>query len=122
MQERLGLEIQMIVMPAAGIEARPARRADGAALEVVRDRQFVAAGSAQNRPLSKRRAGPHPGRMVCFCFMALITSVVRLAAGEFDGEDIERAAVMSTAALRGDLHAVDWNAMNTHASLETEVP
>src|SRR5262249_36757487 len=93
------LEIQMIMLPTAGIETSLTRRTDRMTLEVLRYRQGCAAGTTQNSFLGKRTAWPHLGRMLSCSFMTLVTSVVHLTAFEFDGDTIQLAVVMGTAGL-----------------------
>jgi hypothetical protein len=52
--------------------------------------------------------------MASFSFMAMVTSIVSLAASEFDGDNIESAAVMGTAGMRVYLNAMNWDSMNYH--------
>ena len=66
----------MIVLPAAGIETSLTRRTARMTLEVLRYRQYFAAGTTQNSFLGKLPALPQLGSMISFSFMALVTSVV----------------------------------------------
>jgi len=67
-----GLEIPMIVLPAAGIETSLTRRTGRMTLEVLRYRQCCAVGTTQNSFLGKLTALPHLGSMISFGFMALV--------------------------------------------------
>jgi hypothetical protein len=102
----------MIVMLTARIEAGPAAGTDRSTLQVVSDGEFFTAGSTQNGVLAKLGASPHLRRMIGLLFMTLVAGVVRLAALEFDGDNIERAAIMGTAAPTVDLHPVHGDTMN----------
>ena len=104
----------MIVLPAAGIETSLTRRTARMTLEVLRYRQCFAAGTTQNSLLGKLTAWPHLGSMISCSFMALVTSVVRLTAFEFDGDTIQLAVVMGTAGLCIYRHATHGDAMNAH--------
>jgi hypothetical protein len=100
------------MLPAIGIETSLTRRTDRLTLEILRYRQYCAAGTTQNSLLSKLPALPHLGSMISFSFMALITSVVSLTAFEFDGDTIQLAAVMGTAGLCVYPNAIHGDSMN----------
>jgi hypothetical protein len=102
------------MLPATGIETSLTRRTDRMTLEVLRYRQYFAAGTTQNSFLGKRPALPHLGSMISFSFMALITSVVSLTAFEFDGDTIKLAAIMGTAGMCIYRNAIHGDSMNTH--------
>jgi hypothetical protein len=50
--------------------------------------------------------------MIGLLFMTLGASVVRLATLEFDGDEIEQAAIVSTAAAGIDLHPMHGDTVN----------
>lgn len=50
--------------------------------------------------------------MASFSFMAIIASIVSLAAFEFDGDNIQLASIMGTAGMRVYLNAMNGDAMN----------
>ncbi len=87
----------MIVIPAAGIEARVACRADRTTLQVLVYCQFFTAGTAQDSFLGKLTMLPNLGRVAGFGLMAMVTSIISLAAFEFDGDNVKVAAIMGTA-------------------------
>jgi len=104
----------MIVLPAAGIETSLTRRTARMTLEILRYRQYCAAGTTQNSFLGKLPALPQLGSMISFSCMALVTSVVSLTAFEFDSDTIKLAAVMGTAGMCLYRNAIHGDAMNTH--------
>jgi hypothetical protein len=110
--EQLGLEIQMTMVPTAGIKASLAYWTDRTALQVLTYCQFFAAGTAQNSFLVKLVAVPNLSRMASFSFMAMVTGIISLAAFEFDGDNIQPASVMGTAGMRVYFNAMNSNAMS----------
>jgi hypothetical protein len=92
-------EIEMMVVPAARVECRLAMRAAGIRVEVVRDGQLSAAGTAEHGwrfPFGWR---PWLDGMVGQGVMAVFAGVIRRAAFHFDGHNIEWRMVVEAARL-----------------------
>jgi hypothetical protein len=79
-------KVKLVVIPAAWIEAIPAVRAQGAAIHVFANRQFVATGSADS--------------MACKEFMAILAGIVNATASHSDRNDVDRRVVMDEPSLR----------------------
>src|SRR5579859_1748949 len=105
-----GGEIEMPVLMAAGIEARPAGRAPAVAGEVFAHAQLPTAGSAEHRGLIPLGFGPDLGRMVGQLVVALAAGVVGPAAGHLDGDDVEVAMPVGAAGPRVQRLAMDGGA------------
>jgi len=83
-------KIEMVVVPACGIEGR---RTDGAARfasQVFANGQLCAAGSAQNGLLVEFAEWPHLDGMPGERDVAVLAGVVRAAALHFDGDNVRR--------------------------------
>jgi hypothetical protein len=76
------------------IEARPARRTDCLAIQVLTDGQFGPASAAEHRLLVEFSPGPNPGGMTGFQLVTVKAGIIGPAAVEFDRDDIELAAIM----------------------------
>jgi hypothetical protein len=97
---------------ATWIEARPARRTDRLAIQVLKDSQFGPASTAEHRLLVEFSPGPNAGGMTGFPFVTVEAGIIGPAAVEFYRDDIELAAIMRTAGMRIYLDASNWNSRN----------
>jgi hypothetical protein len=105
---RRDCEIEMMVVPAAGVECSLAMRAAGIRVEVVRDSQFDAAGAAEHGwrfPFGWR---PGLDGVVGQGIVAVFAGVIRGAAFHFDGHDIEWRIVVEAARLGVEIKAADF--------------
>jgi hypothetical protein len=84
---------------ATRIEARPARRTDRLAIQVLTDGQLGPASATEHRLLVKFSLGPNPGGMAGGQLVTVKAGIIGPAAVEFDRDDIERAAIMRAAGM-----------------------
>jgi hypothetical protein len=98
-------------MIAAGrIEFGLARGTTVPAIQVGVNRQFGAAGSAQDGFVVPFIQGPHLDRMVRQREMAIFAGIVNAAALHFDCDNIHRLVVMGAPGLGIDIHPTNvWN-------------
>lgn len=97
---------------AAGIESAAASRTSGFALQVFIDGQLSAAAAAQNCGRIKFAFRPDCRRMLRAFGVAFVTRKPSPAAFEFDGDNVEFAAVMGAARLGVNFGADDAHAVN----------
>ncbi len=91
----------------AGIEAGAALRAVVAALQVLRDSQCGATGAAEHRELVMRIGRPDDCVMHRERVVARSAGVVRVAALQPDGDDVEWAVVMTATGCSIHVDATD---------------
>lgn len=94
-----------MVLPAAGVEGGTARRTGIAAFEVVADRNFCAAGAAEDHTLVPFRTWPSLYSMTGERRVAVHTRVPGVAALHADRNDVARRMVMRAARLQIDIEA-----------------
>lgn len=101
-------KIKMMMVFAAGIEARAASWALRSTLQIFIDGKFSSARSAEHSFAVPLRARPN-GKFVARQFnVAIFAGVVNAAALHFDGDDIECAAVVPAAGLRVEINSADF--------------
>ena len=79
---------------ASGIELRAARRTNGRAVQILADAQLGPALAAQYRSLIEFSHKPNLGGMPRFHLVTIEAGIVRPAALEFHGDDVDFAAVV----------------------------
>src|SRR5579863_7039873 len=105
---RLDCEIEMIVVPASGVERSVAMRAAGTRVEVVRDAQLDAAGAAKDSCRVPFGYRPWLDGVVGQSFMAVFARIKGCATFHFDGDNIERGVIVEAARLSIEIQAADF--------------
>src|SRR5712691_1468417 len=93
-------KVQMVMQRAARIEARPARRTDRLAIQVLKDGQLGPASAAQHRLLIELSQRPNPRGMTSVHFVTGEAGIVGPAAVEFYRDDIALASIVRAARAR----------------------
>ena len=112
-------EVEVVVIPAPGIESCPAVWAYVAAIHVLLNRQFMAAGTAQDGVDVPVGAGPHLDQVISEGFVAVLAGVIVATAGHLDGDDVERRMIVDASGLRIDLYAMHLVFHRRHLSIKT---
>ena len=107
----------MMVVAASGVESTVAGRTAGVAVEVLRDAEFVAAGSAEDDRLVPVRLPPDLDGMAGEGDVAILAGVVEAAALHFDGDNVGGAVVMEAARLGIEPKAADLWRFFLHGKL-----
>src|SRR6185312_4028208 len=98
----------MVMIFAAGVESRAARRAARATLQILIDGDFSSTSSAEHGLAVPLRARPDAELVPRQFYVAVFAGVVSAAALGLDGDDIERAVVMAAAGLRVEINSADF--------------
>lgn len=115
----LGLEIEMVMIAAFWVEARPATRAAGIAKQIFLDSQNLVAISAQDRLLVPLSARPYGDFVAGQFLMAVFASVEIAAALHLDGYDIDRRVVVLASRLRVDADTFCLDVPRAHGLAQT---
>ena len=105
-------KVQVVMQRATRIEARPARRTDCLAIQVLTDGQRGPASATEHCLLIEFSLGPNPGGMAGRQFMTVKAGIIGSAAVEFYRDDIELAAIMRAAGMRIYLDTSYWISRN----------
>jgi hypothetical protein len=109
----------MGMLAAAGIEARAASGAVIPAGQIFVYGQFVPAYAAENRLLVKTGRRTDGRGVAGRFFMTKMARVVRVAAGELDGDNVERTVIMLAPRFTVDRLALDLHEL---ASIRVGIP
>lgn len=96
-----------MVVRAGRIKPRSASRTVRIALQIRLNGQFFFASAAQDSRLLPFAARPNLNRMPRQCYVAILTSIVKSAALDLDGDDVERRVVVHTTGLGIEIEAKD---------------
>ena len=105
-------KVQVVMQRATRIEARPARRTDCLAIQVLTDSQLGPASATEHRLFVEFSLGPNPGSVTGQHFVAVNAGIIGSAAIEFYRNNIELAAIMLAAGMRIYLDTSYWNSRN----------
>ena len=97
---------------ATRIEARPARRTDRLAIQVLTNCQLGPTGAAKHCLLVEFSLQPNLGRMPGFQLVAVKAGIIGQAAFELYGDDIQLAAIVRAASTRIYVNASYENSGN----------
>lgn len=106
------------MVAAGGIEGGVAMGADGVAGEISGDGEDGAASAAEDGGLVTFGLRPRLDGMTREGDVAVLAGVKEAAAFHFDGDDVERGAVVKAASLRVEVEAVDVESGGRHGLIE----
>lgn len=106
-RSRDGREIEVVVVAAGGIEGSAAMGAGGVAGEIGGDGENGTAGAAEDGRFVPLGLRPGLDGMIGEGDVAILAGVKEAATFHFDGNDIERRAVVKATSLGVEIKAVD---------------
>lgn len=108
-------EIEVIVIAAAGVERRAARRAHRAAFHILPNGHHVLASSAKNSWLVPLRHWPNLNGMIRECHMAIFAGVVHATALHPDGDNVAIRTVMGAARITVEIDSANFRTRGLHS-------
>ena len=112
--QRLLFEVEVVVVPAAGVERCPAAGTLVRAAQVFHNCKFGSADATQNGWLIPVWPRPYLDRVAGQGFVAVLASIVAAAALHLDCDDVDRLSVVKAAGLSVNIKSVHIGSRTLH--------